>query len=659
MTRIISIEAFLQNDGPSAAEIQLVAACRAGEACELAETRPTAVTPDNRIRAALIRCLLLGGTPQCGLHESGVWLEGAWITGQLDLRHVTGRGQLRLLFCHLEKKPLLGYAQLDHLNLGGSKLPGLSAPHLRVKGSVVLRRVEVAGTVAVDGARIGGQLDCTGAKLDGAGGKAFNGQRVKVGESLFLSHVTARGTVTVSGADVSGHLACDGSELDGAGGKAFNAQGLKVGESLFLRGVTARGTVDVNGAQIGGQLTCDGAKLDGAGGAAFHGPGLKLGESLFLRGVTARGAVDVSGADVRGQLACDGSELDGAGGRAFHAQALKLGDSLFLTDVTAHGTVALTGAQVGGQLTCAGAKLDGAGGKAFHGQGLQVTSGFFFRRIAGIIGDVSLASARVGVLADDFTSWHLTSGRLDLAGFRYDRFAGASLDVSKRLHWLARGARFGGTLSPQPYTQLAQTYAAAGHKREARRVLFERELLMGQQERLADYKRADGRYFFPLENLWADAKYVGRWAVDRLFSWGAGYGYQPQRAVVWLLVLWATAAGLAQWAWRDGDFAPNSAVILVSPGWAEKLGEENPAEAWSSPGAAGQDWDTFQCIAWALDLVVPILDIGQTDAWQPSRDRGTAGHLLWWARWYFESLGWLVSALLVAAITGIMQKDRE
>lgn len=69
------------------------------------------------------------------------------------------------------------------------------------------------------------------------------------------------------------------------------------------------------------------------------------------------------------------------------------------------------------------------------------------------------------------------------------------------------------------------------------------------------------------------------------------------------------------------------------------------------------DWDTFNRYGYAADLVIPILDLGQTDAWAPSKDRGDWGKALWWGRWVLAALGWLVTGLGVAAITGIMQRS--
>ena len=83
----------------------------------------------------------------------------------------------------------------------------------------------------------------------------------------------------------------------------------------------------------------------------------------------------------------------------------------------------------------------------------------------------------------------------------------------------------------------------------------------------------------------------------------------------------------------------------------------NPAAEWSSFGQQGLDWDTFNRYGYAADLVIPVLDLGQTDAWAPSKDRGFWGSVLWWGRWVLESLGWLVTALGVAALSGIMQRN--
>lgn len=134
------------------------------------------------------------------------------------------------------------------------------------------------------------------------------------------------------------------------------------------------------------------------------------------------------------------------------------------------------------------------------------------------------------------------------------------------------------------------------------------------------------------------------------------------------IALFLTAPAKAHFTWTEGSFAPNSDVIVTSPGWLQAEAADcvpvptpgcdpNPALTWSNDPAGGLDWDSFNRYGYAADLVVPVLDLGQTDAWAPSKDRGPYGKALWWGRWVLAALGWFVTALGVAAITGIMQRN--
>lgn len=66
-------------------------------------------------------------------------------------------------------------------------------------------------------------------------------------------------------------------------------------------------------------------------------------------------------------------------------------------------------------------------------------------------------------------------------------------------------------------------------------------------------------------------------------------------------------------------------------------------------------WESFSSVIYAVYVMIPIVDFGQTEAWTPSSNRGRWGKTLFYLRWAALSLGWLVTALAVAALTGIMQ----
>ena len=66
-------------------------------------------------------------------------------------------------------------------------------------------------------------------------------------------------------------------------------------------------------------------------------------------------------------------------------------------------------------------------------------------------------------------------------------------------------------------------------------------------------------------------------------------------------------------------------------------------------------WESFSSMIYAVYVMIPIVDFGKTEAWAPSTNRRRWGKTLFYLRWPALSLGWLVTALAVAALTGIMQ----
>lgn len=610
-------------DAPTEAERRLVEAVRAGRICRLGTSVPDEPSDADRVRAWLLRLLINDATADSGARERGVWVKGGWIAGELDLTYVQARGAVVMDSCRFERRLMLLSARMTMLSLQESVLPGFFAARMEVKENVFLRKVRSKNTLSMSGAKVGGQL-------------------------IFA-----------------------GATIEGDKGVAVKAQGVTTGQDLVLNSMTAKGTVDLMSMRVGGQLACIGATLNGAGGYALSAQGIETGKDLCLRRVTATGPVIMSGARVAGQLTFDGATLDGAGGKALNAQNLVTVQSLHLTGVKATGTITLAGARVGGQLVFADSVLDGVKEWALATQGLDVNLGLVWRKMVVRRGAVGLSSTTVGYLADD-GNWPTGETALILDGFSYARISGNAAPVSAmgRREWLMSGSRWDGRFLPQPYTQLAKVLREMGHAGEARTVLCWREEALWQQacRDIADAPLVDEDVAFG--TVWRGLRvwlYRG-WA--RALGLVAGYGFKPQRGVFALLVLWALAWVTAMAVWREGSFAPNSDVILTSDGWQAALAADcfpvavagcdpNPAMTWANDPARGMDWDTFAAGAYALDLVMPVLDIGQTEAWAPSKDRGRAGRTLWWGRWVFQGAGWFVVLVLAAALTGIMQRDKE
>jgi len=204
-----TVDEFLSPRGnfrPTAAERQLIAACRDGRGCVLGlGERPMAPYAGNRIRAELLRLLIIGGSPDCGIAGTGVDVQGAWIDGRLDLSFATARGVTVFLNCTFPDQPDLIDAKLHRLSLRGSELRrGIRATGMTVGQSVLLSQGFVSrGAVYINGARIGGQLDVTGAEFDVPGRLALVADSMRVGTTFFWRGVTVRrGIVTLAGAQV-------------------------------------------------------------------------------------------------------------------------------------------------------------------------------------------------------------------------------------------------------------------------------------------------------------------------------------------------------------------------------------------------------------------------------------------------------------------------
>ncbi|MEJ1997669.1 MAG: hypothetical protein P8X76_05820 [Maritimibacter sp.] len=378
--------------------------------------------------------------------------------------------------------------------------------------------------------------------------------------------------------------------------------------------ITEKGT-SVDGAWISGKLDISYCQISA---------NTLLGNSYFERRLSASGTA--FGANV---------SLSGSNLPAFHA----------------------VGARIDGQLSLEKISLRGGHDKTLFLQNARIGSGLFFRRVRACKGQLDLSAAQVARLVDDVDSWDQVE-QLLLDGFTYTSLTGSSTftDAERRLAWLAKADKSVSNFRPAPYTQLAKTLSAMGHANEARKVRVALEGKLWEHARDERRVELDGSVGAGMRSIGADLVNGVTWLWQQFLRLLIGYGYKPTRALWVLVVLIGALSVTAQKAWDEGDFAPSAGVILNSDAWAEADSAPNPAEAWGET-PAGKDWETFYPLTYAADVVIPIIELGQTAAWAPSTNRGPWGWHLWWARWVFTALGWIVTALGAAAISGIIRRE--
>ncbi|MGH3874129.1 MAG: hypothetical protein ACRDSR_21950 [Pseudonocardiaceae bacterium] len=158
------------------------------------------------------------------------------------------------------------------------------------------------------------------------------------------------------------------------------------------------------------------------------------------------------------------------------------------------------------------------------------------------------------------------------------------MDVATRLRWLQTVLP---GYDPDPYDHLAASYRDSGHDDRADAVLLAKQR-----------HRHTGQG--PARRLWG-------W----LQEWTVGYGYRPWRAAWWLAVCWLLGA-----LWFAGHRLPQL--------------------------DSGQD-PSWQPVIYAVDLLVPVVNLGQDGLWRAS---GASA----WVAGALTLVGWL---LLTTAATGV------
>jgi hypothetical protein len=192
--------------------------------------------------------------------------------------------------------------------------------------------------------------------------------------------------------------------------------------------------------------------------------------------------------------------------------------------------------------------------------------------------------------------------RLDLDGLVY---TGLPRGTSTR-EWLRLLRESSPFYAAQPYQQLAAAHRAAGHDGEVRRIL------MTQRRDQIDRRALTGR----AERGWA-----------RLTGLVLGYGYQPWRALVCLVLVLVAAVVLAVVLGGHGGLAaPQSAVGCTV---AERVGV-------------------------GLDLGTPLLKTNVGAQCQTTNT--TAGQVLMVAGWVLQLLAWAFATLFIAGFTGVVRK---
>jgi hypothetical protein len=229
--------------------------------------------------------------------------------------------------------------------------------------------------------------------------------------------------------------------------------------------------------------------------------------------------------------------------------------------------------KIGGELYCSGGRLLNPGGSAIRCLNSEA------RRLVlgrGLVtdGTVDFRYSRFTIIRDDSSCW---PRQLRLSGLGYDALD-PPLPAARRVEWLRRDED--GYL-PRNYETLAEMYSRYGDDAATRTVLLARE--RAHREQLPWYGQA--------------------WSLLQEIT--VGYGYRPLRAGAWLAA-----------------FLAFGTIVF---------GLHHP------PPLAGAPHPVFNPFIYTLDLLVPIVNFGLRNGYDPQGNQRWLAYLLISAGWIFAT----------------------
>jgi hypothetical protein len=513
----------------------------------------------------------------------GVLLSGSKIRGNLDLRGAR-----------------IGAMPEGHA--GGSV--AVLADGLSVEGNMLLGDgTHVEAEVRLNGSLIQRNLDCSGALLSNAGGYSLSAAGAEIKGTVYLRRsatgVATRsvGALRLEGARILGDLDASGAVLtttafhvDGwqrvreppaedneEETVALCATGIEVAGDVMLKdGFAAEGTTHLIAAKISGDLYCLDARFHFPGEESFCADGASVSGCAYFSNSRSTGLVRFVQAQFKQGCYFDGCTFDvGHQRRGWRIPGTPVETELG-SDLAG---VYAAGAEIGGTFIWTGVRLVAQGADLVRAGGAP-------RRVTWL----SAPGATMTAMTDDEASWSIPI-RMDLRNCVYQRIDQLTADVTWRLARLDReyaqwnthegwgAVRLGWEVlrrtwrnehrgdqglgeqvrrfAPGPYLQLARVCREAGLEKAAQTVLLRLE-------------RNRARY-----SGLAISGILWRWLIDLVLR----YGLSPFRPVLFVLV-WAAASG-----------------VLF------KVVQMHAVDA--------ADRVTFNGFFYALDTLVPFVDFGQ------------------------------------------------
>jgi len=604
-----------------------------------------------------------------GGNVPGIVASNMTVRGNFALQNTVVNGEVRL-----NGATLGGNLEGGSATFNNPGKDALFAEHLRATAVHLWNHFKANGRVDLWGAALNGDFNGSTGTFNNPHGEVLYPGNNPEGDAVYAEHLTAldvylksgfsaHGKVDLMDAELSGDLGGDGGTFSNPGKLALIAENLAAARVSLGNGFRADGEVNLMDATLSGNFNAAGGTFRNPGESALYAEHLKAANVFLKSGFKGDGNVDLMDSALSGDLDEEGGTFRNPGKVALIAENLEAQRMFLRRGFTAEGEVDLMGVKLNANLDCNGGRFINPGRNALAATSFRATDvdlnqlsadglvsfieahiddGFFFRNRVKAQPDrfmLALSHASVGTLFDDRESWP-APGNIDLNGFTYKRFGQDPLlgvspsDAPSRLYWLGLRPSNDRLLEfeAQPYEQLAKVLREDGDEDGATSVLI------------------------AMENA--------RWWEGNAGFWGR----------CWSWILWATI-GYGYDTWRALWFI---ASFVIVGAWLFFWGHESEAIV-QLDLKAGERFLAFNPFVYSLETFLPLVELHQAKYWGPDPDPrhrppvrlaafrplsqlqirfGPAfGKYLRWYLWLHILAGWFFTSMLIAGITGLVQKE--
>lgn len=488
----------------------------------------------------------------------------------------------------------ISFILLGGLEFEDGSLPSLKLKGARVRGTVNLEGAETAVSAAFEECLFEEELIMRHSRTKRfsfsachVNGISASGLRVD-GDFEFCKGSLSNGAINMEGSTVDGQLRLEEATIYAPNSSALLLSRARINGSILAAKMVVTGQVRLISCRVDGLLSLRAARVEHTTGSAIAAERAVVGESLFFqRDFVAHGNVAFDNAVIGGGIDCTGSKFQHGQKRlCLNLGRAKVGRNISFKDASFRGNVRLLGVAATGSIRFDGAEFVGTDCELNLNYSNSERLHIDFKQPPS---EILLRYSTHTILQDGPTSW---PKRIALRGFAYKALEdGGATSVGQRLEWLATDID---SYTPQPYEQLATILRAAGDDVAARTVSLAKQ--RQRRKTLRPLHRIPGA------------------TLDVL----VGYGYRNWYAGLWLiLVLAVSSAALYRWP--------------------------------PTPGA-GAEGQPVHPILLALDLILPIVDLGQEKNWIVSPPIN-------WLPSTLVLVGWVLTTAVVAGLARVLNRS--